>query len=279
MDTERPRWQGTVERGDGRAASSVQMLSPLGARGSPPSGQSWRDPTGWQPWSILHALSLPGATQTCPRSGAWSKASPSGLWPRGSLIEALAFLGSTGSGDSACTPSPLPSTLLGVRSSSLGRNPLGAQECMGVLGGVWCVALSGPHATPAQARQFPGSRAWKAWVGSEGRGVAVGLAAVGQAVGMGEASSRAPERHPGGCSGLQSAESEGGRVLESPGAALWRPQQNLHKEGGPCAHLWGQKRRWSLKRVVVSLRNPPESLGRRGDPPPPPAPGTVLQQL
>ena len=53
-------------------------------------------------------------------------------------------------------------------------------------------------------------------MGSEGGGGVVGLAA-----GTGEASSRAPERHPGGCSGLQSVESEGGRVLESPGATLW----------------------------------------------------------
>lgn len=155
-----------------------------------------------------------------------------------------------------------------------GQESSGGPGMHGALGGVWCLALSGPHAAPEQARQFPRSRAGKAWVGSEGGG-----AMVGWTVGVGEVSSRAPERHPGGCSGLQSAESEGGRVLESPGAALWHPQQNLHKEGGPCAHLWGQKRRWWLKRVVVSLRNPPESLGRRGDPPPPPAPGTVLQQI
>lgn len=129
-----------------------------------------------------------------------------------------------------------------------GQESSGGPGMHGALGGVWCLALSGPHAAPEQARQFPRSRARKAWVGSEGGG-----AMVGRAVGVGEVSSRAPERHPGGCLGLQSAESEGGRVLESPGAVLWHPQQNLHKEGGPCAHLWGQKRRWWLKRVVVSL--------------------------
>lgn len=104
------------------------------------------------------------------------------------------------------------------------------------------MAPSGPHTAPAQARPLPWRRARKAWVGCEGGGIVVGLAA-----GTGEVSSRAPERHPGGCSGLQSMESEGARVLESPGAMLWHQQQKLSKEGGPCTHLWGRKGRWWLK--------------------------------
>lgn len=73
---------------------------------------------------------------------------------------------------------------------------------------------------------------------------------------LGRASSKGSWRHPGGCSGLQSMESEGARVLESPGAMLWHQQQKLSKEGGPCTHLWGRKEGGGLKSGGL-LQEPP----------------------
>lgn len=216
-------------------AGGVLCLDALafGSQGSPPSGQSWQAPTGWQPRSILYTLSPPGAAQMCPGSGARTKAS---LWALASGLPYRSPGVSGHHGQRRLGLHTLPAAFHPARGEvvlTLGRNSLGAQECMGVLGGVWCVAPSRLHAAPAQARPLPWRRARKAWVGSEGGGGVVGLAAC-----TGEVSSRA-ERHPGGCSGLQSVESEGGRVLEFPGATLWHQQQKLSNGGGPCAQSLG----------------------------------------
>lgn len=107
------------------------------------------------------------------------------------------------------------------------------------------MAPSGPHTAPAQARPLPWRRARKAWVGGEGGGIVVGLAA-----------------------GLLSAIPEGAqdfRAWSQKAPEFWNPQvlrcginsRNCPRRVVPALIFGDGREGGGLKRVVVSLRTPP----------------------